>query len=139
MKYFKHFSFKTFDVPDFCSENNKCEATDQYKDLTNVVYVQAGSCISIEVTERHEAGFARYFKQLVENNFLKHLDVTSYAKKSLLVHTSLTVKEIACKPDYEAPSYFIHFFSKQVQLAPKCFKLNFQSVSKQAEIKQTFL
>jgi len=290
MKYIKQFSFKTFGVLDLWSENNEYQAIDQYKDLTKVVYVQAGSCISIdftlfevkqdmiffvnagqflqladnslgsilfynddfycvplhdqevacdellintvynvagvkldikssaiissifeeikkeiiqddirleemvrvllkqiiikstrfwkhqqdrhEVIVQHEAGFARYFNRLVENNFLRHHDVTSYANmlnitakalnkrvtkysqltphdiikkriileaKRLLVHTSLTVKEIAYKLGYEDPSYFIRFFSKQVQRAPQCFRMNFQTVSKQAEIKQTSL
>ena len=283
MKYFKQFSLKTFGILDFCTENNVTQVIDQYKDLTRVLYVKAGSCISIdftsfevnqdaifflnagqflelgdnslgtmlfynddfycvplhdveivsdellintvyniagvtldikssaiiasifeeikqeviqddirleemvrvllkqiiirstrfwkhqqnkhEVTVRHEAGFARYFTRLVENNFLKHHDVASYAKmlnitakalnkrvtkhgnetphdiikkriileaKRLLVHTSLTVKEIAYKLGYEDPCYFIRFFSKQVQTAPQCFRTNFQSVLKRA-------
>jgi len=118
-----------------------------------------------EVTVRHEAGFAEYFHRLVENNFVKHHDVASYADmlnitakalskritkssqltphaiikrriileaKRLLVHTSLTVKEIAYKLGYDDPSYFIRFFSKQVRSAPQSFRMNFQNVSKQA-------
>jgi AraC-like DNA-binding protein len=115
-----------------------------------------------QVTIQHEAGFAKYFNRLVENNFLIHHDVASYASmlnitakalnkrvskhsrstpndiikkriileaKRLLVHTTLTVKEIAYKLGYEDPSYFIRFFSKQVQLAPQSFRQNFMSSS----------
>ena len=116
-----------------------------------------------EIALRHEAGFERYFNRLVENNFIRHHDVASYASmlnitakalnkritkhsrvtphniikkriileaKRLLIHTSLTVKEIAYKLGYDDPSYFIRFFSKQVQLAPQSFRSNFQCESK---------
>jgi AraC-like DNA-binding protein len=42
--------------------------------------------------------------------------------KRLLVHTSLSVKEIAYKLGYEDPSYFIRLFSKQAETSPQSFR-----------------
>lgn len=42
--------------------------------------------------------------------------------KRMLIHTSLTVKEIGYKLGYEDPSYFIRFFSKHVNMAPQNFR-----------------
>jgi AraC-like DNA-binding protein len=48
--------------------------------------------------------------------------------KRLLIYTHLSVKEIGYKLGYDDPSYFIRFFSKQVKIAPKTFRIHFQYV-----------
>ena len=45
--------------------------------------------------------------------------------KRLLVHTSLSVKEIAYKLGYEDPSYFIRLFSKQAETSPQSFRIQY--------------
>lgn len=42
--------------------------------------------------------------------------------KRLLVHTDLSIKEIAYKLGYEDPSYFIRFFTKQATVPPLAFR-----------------
>jgi len=46
--------------------------------------------------------------------------------KRLLVHTSLSVKEIGYKLGYDDPSYFIRLFSKQADTSPQNFRLQYQ-------------
>ncbi|MGA9649605.1 helix-turn-helix domain-containing protein [Pedobacter sp.] len=47
--------------------------------------------------------------------------------KRMLVHTPLTVKEVAYKLGYDDPCYFIRFFTKQVNMAPQTFRRYFQT------------
>ncbi|WP_293308625.1 helix-turn-helix domain-containing protein [Pedobacter sp. UBA5917] len=47
--------------------------------------------------------------------------------KRLLVHTTLSVKEIAYKLSYDDPSYFIRLFTKQAATPPQQFRLRYQS------------
>lgn len=46
--------------------------------------------------------------------------------KRLLVHTSLSVKEIGYKLGYDDPSYFIRLFSKQSEISPQHFRQQYQ-------------
>jgi AraC-like DNA-binding protein len=46
--------------------------------------------------------------------------------KRLLVHTDLSVKEVAFKLGYDDPSYFIRFFSKQTNFPPHSFRIKYQ-------------
>jgi len=46
--------------------------------------------------------------------------------KRLLLHTPMSVKEIGYKLGYDDPSYFIRFFSKQVNMAPQNFRKRYQ-------------
>jgi AraC-like DNA-binding protein len=48
--------------------------------------------------------------------------------KRLLVHTSLSVKEIGYKLGYDDPSYFIRLFSKQAETSPQNFRLQYQQI-----------
>jgi len=45
--------------------------------------------------------------------------------KRLLVHTSLSVKEIGYKLGYDDPSYFIRLFSKQAKASPQSFRTQY--------------
>ena len=46
--------------------------------------------------------------------------------KRLLVHTSLSVKEIAYKLGYDDPSYFIRLFTSQAGAPPQHFRMQYQ-------------
>ncbi len=46
--------------------------------------------------------------------------------KRLLVHTQLSIKEIAYKLGYDDISYFTRFFTKQAGAAPQIFRLQYQ-------------
>lgn len=46
--------------------------------------------------------------------------------KRLLVHTSLSVKEIGYKLGYDDASYFVRFFSKQTAISPYKFRSQYQ-------------
>ncbi|SFT37009.1 AraC-type DNA-binding protein [Algoriphagus locisalis] len=48
-----------------------------------------------------------------------------HESKRLLVHTSLTVKEIAHQLNYEDVAYFIRFFSKSTGFSPTAFRKKF--------------
>lgn len=50
--------------------------------------------------------------------------------KRLLVHTQLSVKEIAYKLGYEDPSYFIRLFSKQAETSPQNFRMQYSGTEK---------
>lgn len=45
--------------------------------------------------------------------------------KRLLVHTQLSVKEIAYKLGYDDPSYFIRLFSRQAETSPQNFRVQY--------------
>ncbi|QJD97263.1 helix-turn-helix domain-containing protein [Mucilaginibacter robiniae] len=46
--------------------------------------------------------------------------------KRLLVHTHLSIKEIAYKLSYDDTSYFTRLFTKQVNTSPQAFRLQYQ-------------
>lgn len=46
--------------------------------------------------------------------------------KRLLVHTELSVKEISYKLGYEDSSYFIRLFTKQAEIPPQTFRLQYR-------------
>lgn len=45
--------------------------------------------------------------------------------KRLLVHTKMTVKEIAYSLNYDDDAYFVRFFTKQIGLSPMAFRKQF--------------
>ncbi|MGF7041623.1 helix-turn-helix domain-containing protein [Mucilaginibacter lappiensis] len=47
--------------------------------------------------------------------------------KRLLVHTTLSVKEIGYKLGYDDPSYFIRLFAKQADASPQSFRIKYQA------------
>ncbi|OKS84965.1 helix-turn-helix domain-containing protein [Mucilaginibacter polytrichastri] len=49
--------------------------------------------------------------------------------KRLLVHTSLSVKEIGYKLGYDDPSYFVRLFTNQADNSPQSFRMQYQRES----------
>ena len=57
------------------------------------------------------------------NNIIKNRII--HESKRLLVHTTLTVKEIAYQLNYDDVAYFIRFFSKSTGYSPTAFRKKF--------------
>ncbi|RFM27360.1 helix-turn-helix domain-containing protein [Deminuibacter soli] len=66
---------------------------------------------------------ARYSTQ-TPNDIIKNRILLE--AKRLLVHTSLTVKEIGYKLGYDDPAYFVRFFTNQASVSPQHFRKDYQ-------------
>ena len=64
------------------------------------------------------------YSNTTPNNIIKNRIILE--AKRLLVHTQLSIKEIAYKLGYDDISYFTRFFTKQAGAAPQSFKLQYQ-------------
>jgi len=62
--------------------------------------------------------------QVTPNDIIKNRIILE--AKRLLVHTSLSIKQISYKLGYEDASYFIRFFTKQASMSPQSFRVQYQ-------------
>lgn len=83
----------------------------QYADLLHITPKSLNRRISIN-------------NQMTPNDVIKNRIILE--AKRLLVHTSLSIKQISYKLGYEGTSYFIRFFTKQASLSPQSFRLQYQ-------------
>ena len=83
----------------------------QYADLLHITPKSLNRRISIN-------------NQMTPNDVIKNRIILE--AKRLLVHTSLSIKQISYKLGYEDTSYFIRFFTKQASLSPQSFRLQYQ-------------
>ncbi len=114
-------------------EGQTCKVDDQMRLLYNTIehfykkehklsfYVQKTGLSLNEIKKIAQVSFQLTPKQLITKRLSKEA-------QSLLMHTALSVKEIAYELGFFDESHFIKFFENQIGLSPKKFRIHLDEV-----------